>query len=329
MSHEPTIREPTIRVEGVSKRYGDQHAVRGVDLLLLPGECVAMVGHNGAGKSSLIKLMLGLTTPTEGRVRVLGGDPASASAASIRRQLGFLPENVAFHPNMTGRETLDFYARLKGVPTRGNAALFERVGLETAAVARRVATYSKGMRQRLALAQALLGDPKILFLDEPTTGLDPALRQSFYEIVGSLRDAGTTVLLCSHALTELEGQADRVVVMSRGRKVADGSLATLRGLARLPVRIRLTVPDGDLDALVRRIGEGAALTRLAGGVVEMACANDEKIGLIRRIACDGPPLSDIEIVQPSLDEMYAHFLRRPDALEPKTAGAETLEEAAE
>ncbi|MDW7555482.1 ABC transporter ATP-binding protein (plasmid) [Azospirillum brasilense] len=284
---------PTIRVEGVSKRYGDAFAVREVDLDLAAGECVAMVGHNGAGKSSLIKLMLGLTTPTAGSVRVLGGDPASAAASHIRRQVGFLPESVAFHPSMTGRETLDFYARLKRVPRDGNDALFERVGLEPAAVKRRVGTYSKGMRQRLALAQALLGGPKVLFLDEPTTGLDPALRQSFYEIVRSLRDAGTTVLLCSHALTELEGQADRVVVMNRGRKVADGSLATLRGLAQLPVRIRLTLPSGE--------------------VVETACANDDKVATLRQIACEGPELADIEVVQPSLDEMYAHFLRREAA----------------
>lgn len=303
----------TAEVRGVTKRYGETEAVRGVDLTLAPGECVAMVGHNGAGKSSLIKLMLGLTTPTAGNIRVLGGDPASAACSSIRRRIGFLPENVAFHPTMTGRETLDFYARLKGASRRSNDALFERVGLEPAAVRRRVGTYSKGMRQRLALAQALLGGPRLLFLDEPTTGLDPALRQSFYAIVADLRDGGTTVLLCSHALTELEGQADRVVVMSRGRKVADGSLATLRSLARLPVRIRLTLPAGDIDGLVQRLGEGAAATRLAGGVVELACANDDKLGLVRRIACDGPAVHDIEIVQPSLDEMYAHFLRREAA----------------
>lgn len=284
---------PTIRVEGVSKRYGDAFAVREVDLDLAAGECVAMVGHNGAGKSSLIKLMLGLTTPTAGGIRVLGGDPASAAASHIRQQVGFLPESVAFHPSMTGRETLDFYARLKRVSRDGNDALFERVGLEPAAVKRRVGTYSKGMRQRLALAQALLGGPKVLFLDEPTTGLDPALRQSFYEIVRDLRDAGTTVLLCSHALTELEGQADRVVVMNRGRKVADGSLATLRGLAQLPVRIRLT--------------------RTSGEVVETTCANDDKVATLRQIACEGPELADIEVVQPSLDEMYAHFLRREAA----------------
>ncbi len=309
----PTSGDPTIRVEGVSKRYGDAFAVREVDLDLAAGECVAMVGHNGAGKSSLIKLMRGLTTPSAGRVRVLGGDPSSAAASHICRQVGFLPENVAFHPNMTGRETLDFYARLKDVSRAGNDALFERVGLEPAAITRRVGTYSKGMRQRLALAQALLGGPKVLFLDEPTTGLDPALRQSFYEIVANLRDAGTTVLLCSHALTELEGQADRVVVMNRGRKVAEGTLATLRTLAQLPVRIRLTLPAGDIDALADLVGHGAALTRLAGGVVELACANDEKVNLLRRVSCEGLPVADIEIVQPSLDEMYAHFLRREAA----------------
>jgi len=303
----------TAEVQGVTKRYGETEAVRGVDLTLAPGECVAMVGHNGAGKSSLIKLMLGLTTPTEGRIRVLGGDPASAACSPIRRRIGFLPENVAFHPSMTGRETLDFYARLKGAPRCNNDALFEKVGLEPAAIKRRVGTYSKGMRQRLALAQALLGGPRLLFLDEPTTGLDPALRQSFYAIVAELRDHGTTILLCSHALTELEGQADRVVVMNRGRKVADGSLATLRSLAQLPVRIRLTLPTSEIDDLAARVGEGAALTRLAGGVVELACANDDKVGLVRRIACDGLAVDDIEILQPSLDEMYAHFLRREAA----------------
>ncbi|MBP2309590.1 ATP-binding cassette domain-containing protein [Azospirillum melinis] len=307
----------TAQVQGVTKRYGETEAVRGVDLTLAPGECVAMVGHNGAGKSSLIKLMLGLTTPTAGSIRVLGGDPASAACSPIRRRIGFLPENVAFHPSMTGRETLDFYARLKGAPCRDNDALFEKVGLEPAAIRRRVSTYSKGMRQRLALAQALLGGPKLLFLDEPTTGLDPALRQSFYAIVAELRDRGTTVLLCSHALTELEGQADRVVVMNRGHKVADGSLATLRSLAQLPVRIRLTLPTGEIDALASRVGEGAALTRLAGGVVELACANDDKVALVRRITCNGPTapiaVDDIEILQPSLDEMYAHFLRREAA----------------
>lgn len=305
-----TASDTTIEVTGVTKRYGRQIAVREVDLTLRAGECVAMVGHNGAGKSSLIKLMLGLTTPTEGTLRVLGADPSSAAAAEVRRHVGFLPENVAFHPAMTGRECLDFYARLKGVARAGNDALLERVGLEPAAAKRRVGTYSKGMRQRLGLAQALLGDPRVLFLDEPTTGLDPALRQGFYDIVRERRDGGATVLLCSHALTELEGQADRVVVMNRGRKVAEGSLATLRTLARLPVRVRLTMAEEAYAALAAAAG---GLTRLPGGVVELVCANDDTVNLVRRVACAGVALTDIDIVQPSLDDMYAHFLRQDAA----------------
>ncbi|UEM06348.1 ABC transporter ATP-binding protein [Skermanella rosea] len=307
--------QPTIEVRGVSKRYGGQYAVREVSATLGAGECVALVGHNGAGKSSLIKLLLGLTTPTEGAVRVLGEDPAGHAAPRIRRRIGYLPENVAFHPAMTGWECLDFYARLKQVPAGGNDALLDRVGLELAARDRRVGTYSKGMRQRLGLAQALLGDPKLLFLDEPTTGLDPALRQGFYRIIGDLRDAGTTVLLCSHALTELEGQADRVIVMNRGRKVAEGSLATLRTLAQLPVRIRLTVPDAAPTAFEGELAAvfGGAARRLAGDMVELTCANDDKLDMVRRVVRLGTPPDDIEIVQPSLDEMYAHFLRQEAA----------------
>lgn len=299
--------DATVRVAGVSKRYGAQMAVRAVDLTLRPGECVAMVGHNGAGKSTLIKLMLGLVTPTAGTVRVLGADPAGPAGAAARRRVGFLPETIAFHPSMTGRECLDFYARLKGVPRSGTPALLERVGLEASAAGRRVGGYSKGMRQRLGLAQALLGNPSLLFLDEPTTGLDPALRQSFYEIVRALRDAGTGVLLCSHALTELEGQADRVVVMNRGRKVAEGSLATLRRLTRLPVRVRLTV-DGDLPA-----GLAERATRLPGNIVELVCANDDTADLVRSVTGAGVPFRDIEIVQPTLDDLYAHFLRHDAA----------------
>ncbi|WP_247879218.1 ABC transporter ATP-binding protein [Azospirillum brasilense] len=208
---------PTIRVEGVSKRYGDAFAVREVDLDLAAGECVAMVGHNGAGKSSLIKLMLGLTTPTAGSVRVLGGDPASAAASHIRRQVGFLPESVAFHPSMTGRETLDFYARLKRVPRDGNDALFERVGLEPAAVKRRVGTYSKGMRQRLALAQALL--------DRPRPGAAPEL----------LRDRAE-LARCRHHRPAVQPRPDRAGGAGRPRRGDEPRAQGRRRLARHAAR---------------------------------------------------------------------------------------------
>lgn len=302
---------PTVEAHAVSKRYGRQEAVRAVDLTLLEGECIALVGHNGAGKSSLIKLMLGLTHPTAGKLSVLGVDPAGAQAARIRRQIGFLPENVAFHPGMTGLECLEFYARLKGVPTHGSLGLLERAGLAREAAHRRISTYSKGMRQRLGLAQALLGEPRLLFLDEPTTGLDPALRQSFYAIVRDLRDRGATVLLCSHALTELEGQADRVVVMNQGRKVAEGCLSTLRHLADLPVRIRIATAD---EEQANQICDIYQIARQPGSrLVELACAQSDKLAFMRHAMQLPVPINDVEILQPSLDEIYAHFLAREDA----------------
>jgi Cu-processing system ATP-binding protein len=282
------VRTALITLSGAGKTFGRQVAVDGVDLALAEGECVGLVGHNGAGKSTLIKLMLGLFRPTVGNVRVLGADPAAGAAAGSRAALGYLPENVAFHPSMTGIETLTFYARLKRQPPRVVADLLERVGLG-AAGRRRVGTYSKGMCQRLGLAQALLGRPRALLLDEPTNGLDPAARQDLYTIIRGLRDDGACVLISSHALAELEGQADRVVVMSQGRKVADGTLSTLRQLAGIRPMLRM---------------------RLDGGrALETACDESGLPGLLRTLP---PGAGDVEIIRPSLDDIYAAFLRRED-----------------
>lgn len=176
---------PALELQSVSKRYGAHCAVDDVSLSLPEGVCLALLGHNGAGKTTLMKLMLGLTRPSAGTVGIFGLDPLRAPLA-FRRSIGFLPENVAFHDEMTGLEMLRFYARLKGEATRACDALMERVGL-THAGNRRIKTYSKGMRQRLGLAQAVLGNPRLLLLDEPTTGLDPVLRQEFFEIIQEMK----------------------------------------------------------------------------------------------------------------------------------------------
>ena len=206
----------------------------------------------------------------------------SASDGSARQRLGYLPENVSFNLALTGRETLAFYARLKRVPLASIATLLERVGLGEAAD-RRVGTYSKGMRQRLGLAQALLGRPRVLLLDEPTTGLDPALRRSFYDIVAELRSDGATVLLSSHALTEREGKADRVVIIDQGVKIADGTLEELRRIARLPTRIRLRVKEDAADR-VDEWARSSGWRRVNGHQLEIDAGPDEKIGLLRSAA---------------------------------------------
>ncbi|RAI54106.1 ABC transporter ATP-binding protein [Roseicella frigidaeris] len=189
---------PVIELEGVAKRYGAVQAVRDVSFSLPQGARVALVGHNGAGKTTLMKLMLGLIRPSAGSLRVLGEDPA-AGVAGARQRLGWLPENASFNPSLTGREVLRFFARLKRERAAVADDLLERVGLSEAA-RRRVGGYSKGMRQRLGLAQAMLGSPRALLLDEPTTGLDPAVRHGLYDMLAVLAGGGTTVLLSSHAL---------------------------------------------------------------------------------------------------------------------------------
>lgn len=294
-----------IAIRELGKRYGKRWALEGATLDVPAGTCLALLGHNGAGKTTLIKLLLGLSRPSAGTVRVLGEDPGSKASDALRRELGFLPENIAFHDAMTGREVLAFYARLKGVPVRPSLGLLERVGLADAA-GRRVKTYSKGMRQRLGLAQAMLGAPRLLLLDEPTTGLDPAFRQSFYALVHELTAAGATVVLSSHALTELEARIDRVAILRAGRLVADGSLAALAREARLCTRIRVTVAPGQAGRFAEGL-EPAALVRVNDRSVELSCALDDKLPLLRHLANLAGPVEDIEVAPPSLDEIFAHY----------------------
>ena len=292
---------PVIALDGVAKRYGAVQAVRDVSFSLPQGARVALVGHNGAGKTTLMKLMLGLIRPSAGSLRVLGEDPA-VGVAGARQRLGWLPENVSFNPSLTGREILRFFARLKGERAAVADDLLERVGLAEAA-RRRVGGYSKGMRQRLGLAQAMLGSPRALLLDEPTTGLDPAVRQELYDMLAVLAGGGTTVLLSSHALEELEGRVERVVILGHGRVIADGTMAELRQLAMLPVRLRLTLPEDATPDWMQTLGR-----RIGPSLFELSCLQDDKMTLLRRAAED-PRVADLEVLQPTLDELYGHFLR--------------------
>ena len=297
----------TLSVTGVVKNYRAVRALRNVSFDLAPGRLSALVGHNGAGKTTLIKLMLGLIRPDSGSIRVLDEDPA-AGEFSARRQLGYLPENVAFNTALTGRETLTFYARLKHVKPSKAWVFLDRVGL-TDAADRRVGTYSKGMRQRLGLAQALLGRPRVLLLDEPTTGLDPALRQTFYGILNELRDDGATVLISSHALNELEDRAEHVLIMNRGILVAQGTLSELRSISQLPIRVSLDFAPGVTVPAAWMNGASVATPR---GRILLVPDEARKMDVLRAAATD-PNVTNIEIAAPTLDELYAHFLNSQES----------------
>lgn len=294
----------TVVLSAVAKRYGKVDAVKDVSFTLNEGETVALVGHNGAGKTTIMKLLLGLIRPSSGSVAVMGEDPAKGNF-EVRQRLGYLPESVAFHMALTGRETLAFYARLKRVDVSSAPELFERVGLAASAVDRPVRTYSKGMRQRLGLAQALLGQPRVLLLDEPTSGLDPALRQRFYDVLADLRATGTTILLSSHALSELENRADRVVIVNEGVKIADGTLDSLRGLARLPTRIGLTLAGGGTSIRTMR---DVVWTATGYDSVETEVSMEGKVSLLREVTAMSDEIAALHVWEPTLDDLYAHFL---------------------
>ena len=299
-----------ISLAGVAKRYGALAAVRDVSIELGQGQTVALVGHNGAGKTTLFKLMLGLTRASAGSIRVLGADPLTPDGQRSRLEIGYLPENVVFSSALSGLETLQFYAMLKRRSRSECAPLLDRVGLGHAA-RKRVGTYSKGMRQRLGLAQAVLGAPRLLFLDEPTTGLDPLVRQSFYELVGELRDRGVTAILSSHALSELEARIDQVVIMHKGEVVAAGALDALRSLAGLPVRMRLSVSSGFHGEVLYALAGLASSSSSSGDIIELTCESRRKMETIRRVS-GIPQILDVAIAEPSLDEIYASFLHGKD-----------------
>ncbi len=295
-----------MRAVDLVKRFGDRIAVAGVTLSLAAGERLALLGHNGAGKTTMMKMMLGLASVSGGSLRVLGHDPA-ALPASVRRSIGFLPESVVFHDAMSGWEVLQFYARLKRRSAKECRGLLERVGLGEAA-GRRVGTYSKGMRQRLGLAQALLGMPRLLLLDEPTSGLDPELRLSFYAIIADLARQGTAVLLSSHLLTELEERTDRVAILDRGRLVADGTLDALRVQVGLPVRVTIRPQTGADERIITRLTPlaGPARGRNGDGIV-FGCAAADKLAVLRAVLELGPLVRDVEVAAPGLDEIYTHI----------------------
>lgn len=288
-----------LTISNALKRYGAHDVVRDVSLQMKPGECVALLGHNGAGKTTLIKMILGLTPLSGGSIKVLG---CVAGSRKARASIGFLPESVAFNGALSGREQLHHFARLKSVSTGSANDLLERVGLGDAAD-KKIRTYSKGMRQRVGLAQAILGRAKLVLLDEPTSGLDPDLRHEFYDIVRDLSNSGAAVLLSSHALGELETRLERIAILSHGRLVANNDLATLRREAAMPIRVRVATSPESVERVAGELGA----KRVNGQVVELTCSQNEKIPTLGRITALGSMIRDVEVSQASLEELYRYF----------------------
>jgi Cu-processing system ATP-binding protein len=288
-----------LEIEGAVKKYGDRETISDVSLTVDAGQRIALLGHNGAGKTTLIRMILGLTPIDAGRISILGHAPGSIAA---RQEMAFLPESVAFHRSLSGREQLRHFARLKGEPVARADDLLERVGLGADAD-RRIATYSKGMCQRLGLGQALLGRPRLSLLDEPTSGLDPVARWEFYQLVDEFAAAGGAVVMSSHALTELEARTDRIAILRAGRLVANDSIEALRRKAGLPVRLHIAGRPDSAKALISNLG-GRPIN---GQSVELECREDEKMTYLTAVNAVRHLVEDIEIIPPGLDDLYRHF----------------------
>ena len=289
----------TLTISHLTKRFAGVEALRDVSLTVEPGQRVALLGHNGAGKSTMMKIILGLIPFDEGAVTVCGAAPGSAAA---RAQVAYLPENAAFHPALTGEEQIRHYLSLRGERPAQALDLLARVGLADAAK-RRIGTYSKGMRQRVGLAQALIGKPRLLVLDEPTSGLDPVSRRDFYALLDGLAAGGTAILLSSHALTEVEARTDRILILSKGRLMAEGSLADLRRKAALPVAISVAPVAGQKAALSAAL----PMARANGdGRLHLDIAQGDKLAILARIT-GLPQVEDLEVIPPSLEDIYSHF----------------------
>jgi Cu-processing system ATP-binding protein len=293
----------TLTISDLTKRCGEVAALAGVSLSVAPGERVALLGHNGAGKSTLMKIILGLIPMTSGQVTICDAAPGSAAA---RAAVAYLPENAAFHPALTGLEQTRHYLRLRGEDPGLAMGLLEKVGLGPAA-RRRIGTYSKGMRQRVGLAQALIGHPLLLVLDEPTSGLDPVSRREFYALLDDLAAQGSSILLSSHALTEVEARTDRIVILSKGRLVAEGTLADLRRRADLPVTLHVTARNGCASDVAAQL-PGAILV---DGALHLTCLQSAKLETLGQIAALGQKVADLDVLPPSLEDLYAHFSRGP------------------
>jgi len=315
-----------IEAEELVRQFKGVRAVDGIDLTVAPGEIYGFLGPNGAGKSTTVHMLTTLLPPTAGTARVAGFDVVR-EGPKVRRAIGAALQEAALDPLLTGRDHMRLQAALHGIPRRERMErgdeLLERVGL-TLAADRRVRTYSGGMKRRLDLALALVHAPRLLFLDEPTTGLDPQSRNALWQEVGRLaKEDGVTIFLTTQYLEEADVLADRVGIIDHGRIVAEGTPADLKAeIGRPTVEVVPADPEQRvrLAELLRRFGE---LVQLSPDSVTVRCERDEYdlAEIVRALDAEGVHAAHLQLHAPSLDDVFLEKTGR--TLEGAAAEAET------
>ena len=303
---------PAILVEGLTKSFGNVHALRGIDLSVPHGTILGVLGPNGAGKTTAVRILTTLLQPDGGHAEVEGYDVVR-EAAAVRRSIGLSGQSAAIQEELTGRENLEIIGRLyhlRWAQARSRAVeLLEQFGLMDAAD-RAAKTYSGGMQRRLDLAASLVGKPQVLFLDEPTTGLDPRSRLGMWDIIRTLVARGTTILLTTQYLDEADELADEIVVIDHGLVIAAGTAEELKGRAGGDV-VEFTVPDRsripDAVKAITPLGEGEPHADLETGLVSTGVGgrgSDALIDAVRALDAAGVVTRGLTLRRPSLDDVF-------------------------
>ncbi len=301
-----------IRIEGVTKRYRHHgYAIDDLSLTVAEGEVFGFLGPNGAGKSTTIDVLLDYVRPTAGSATVLGYD-AQREAEAIHQRVGILPDGYSLYDRLSGRDHVKFAIDLKGASDDPDAIL-DRVGLETKAATRPAGTYSKGMSQRLALGMALVGDPDLLILDEPSSGLDPDGIRDIREITREHAADGGTVFFSSHVLSQVEAVCDRVGILKNGRLVAVDSIDGLRQAAGTGSTISLTVDDPPTGLTVANL-DGVTDIIVEDDVVRATCTEPTaKVAVIDAVRAAGSAVLDVETHEPSLEDLFTEYTHTDEA----------------
>jgi len=301
-----------IELDGVTKQFGSLTALQGVDLTVEEGEIFGFLGPNGAGKSTTINILLDFVRATDGSATVLGHD-IHEEPKQIRARTGVLPEGYDVYDRLTGRQHLSFVIESKDAGDDPDA-LAERVGIADA-IGRKAGGYSKGMQQRLVLAMALVGEPDLLILDEPTTGLDPNGARLMREIIREENERGATVFFSSHILGQVEAVCDTVGILQNGRLIAKDSVAGLREAAAGDTVLRVTLADGDgIDdavAAIEGLDEVSTVTA-DGTTLTVGCDSDAKMAVLNAVEESGSEVANFETEEASLDEVFAAYTEQQE-----------------
>jgi ABC-2 type transport system ATP-binding protein len=309
--------ERVIETNDLSKRYGQFVAVNSLNLAIEKGEVFGLLGPNGSGKTTTILMLLGLTEPSAGQVRVLGFDPVR-QPLSVKSHVGYLPDQIGFYDGLTARENLSYIARLNGLTrkeaTRRIEETVERMGL-TSVLHKKVKTFSRGMRQRLGLAELLLKQPQIIIMDEPTLGLDPEAARMFLQIILGLKESGITVLLSSHLLHQVQEICDRVALFRQGSVVLTGTVGELaQRVLGGAYHIKLGV-DGSpqtLESALRKLPGVVNVQFSAPDQIVLEATTDMRVEAASTVIHQGGKLKSLNIELPNLDEVYTHYFEEAE-----------------